>query len=139
MWYKLVEGATEMVASVMLVIFGRLAQLVRAAALHAVGQGFESLVAHLPPCMSKAIDAIDICSCQALSNDSVSSSVLVFDQHPSSIRKAELPCQHLSINCQWLPPPIIFPDQGKDGGATKSMQPSRMMETNMKLSMEFCL
>ncbi len=26
---------------------GRLAQLVRAAALHAVGQGFESLVAHL--------------------------------------------------------------------------------------------
>ena len=27
---------------------GRLAQLVRAAALHAVGQGFESLVAHLP-------------------------------------------------------------------------------------------
>src|SRR5579863_7736888 len=27
---------------------GRLAQLVRAAALHAVGQGFESLVAHFP-------------------------------------------------------------------------------------------
>jgi hypothetical protein len=38
--------ATAMVASLMLVIFGRLAQLVRAAALHAVGQGFESLVAH---------------------------------------------------------------------------------------------
>lgn len=28
------------------VSYGRLAQLVRAAALHAVGQGFESLVAH---------------------------------------------------------------------------------------------
>ncbi len=28
---------------------GRLAQLVRAAALHAVGQGFESLVAHSKP------------------------------------------------------------------------------------------
>lgn len=28
---------------------GRLAQLVRAAALHAVGQGFESLVAHYKP------------------------------------------------------------------------------------------
>lgn len=43
--------ATAMVASLMLVIFGRLAQLVRAAALHAVGQGFESLVAH-PSCLS---------------------------------------------------------------------------------------
>jgi hypothetical protein len=43
--------ATAMVASLMLVIFGRLAQLVRAAALHAVGQGFESLVAH-PPYLS---------------------------------------------------------------------------------------
>jgi hypothetical protein len=31
------------------ILSGRLAQLVRAAALHAVGQGFESLVAHLTP------------------------------------------------------------------------------------------
>ena len=44
---KKIVVATAMVASLMLVIFGRLAQLVRAAALHAVGQGFESLVAHL--------------------------------------------------------------------------------------------
>ena len=43
---KKIVVATAMVASLMLVIFGRLAQLVRAAALHAVGQGFESLVAH---------------------------------------------------------------------------------------------
>ena len=46
--------ATVMVASIMLVISGRLAQLVRAAALHAVGQGFESLVAHLK-CLEKPI------------------------------------------------------------------------------------
>ena len=41
------SGQTALDAIFVNDIYGRLAQLVRAAALHAVGQGFESLVAHL--------------------------------------------------------------------------------------------